>query len=927
MTIKRILFFLCVLFSAFSYSQTDAEKFKEFLDQYQKAVQINEDSSFTIVKRYANSFSRKDYNLKIKKYFADHYYVAGNRNLADSIYQIVLPLYKKEKDYESVFNILNRQGHFYFQTGRLLKGLEYSTEVQDFIDQNKIELQSREYQIEIAELYRIIGIIYAIQAESDDTFNQETSESYFKKAYRTLIPLKAYDLEGLVLFNIGNIMRSKDSTIYYWNKALDIFDRHNLSHKKGNVYQNLAILYLDEKEYQEGLKYLDLTAPYVKRLNDPYSSSLLKIKYGKAYLGLQQFQKSIRETNIGLKIAQQYEMTSLEGEAYLLLIVAYKEIRQYKNALDTYIAYDSLIKKQERIETERIFRDTEAKYKTKEQQAEIEILKQTELLKSAQIRQQRLIIGLIVIAFILILVLSYFFWKRSQQRKKINAQLLKLNKDRTRFLVNISHELRTPISLIHGPLLDTFEQLEKKNWNRITRNLHKISNNTQKLLQLTDEVLDISRLDEGFLKVEKKPIDLGTFLTRAFYAFESLAIRSKIKWSSDISVERGVYDIDDNKLEKILNNLFSNAIKHTPKNGQVLFSAILKENQLICSVKDSGKGISTEAIPKVFNRYYQDDSIEKPSSGIGIGLSLVKELIDVLHGSIDVSSSVNKGTEFIFQIPVEVSTQSAIQEEYQLTTYIDTENRPDINLSAADKPHILVIEDHIEMADFIQQLLSDDYRVSLASNGVEGKKRLLSENFDLITVDVMMPEMNGIQFVTQLKEHAEWSSISTVMITALSEESDKIRGLKLGVDDYMIKPFSGNELKARVSNLIKNAQVRKETTTDESTEKIIGTEKELLSKVKSTIEAEIDNNEFSVKDLSNALHLSERQANRVLKRMTGLSCLQFIREVRLQRAYQLLQSRKYATISEVSYAVGFENASYFTKIFANRFGKRPSEML
>lgn len=923
---KKFLFILFVTTSIVVTGQSDTERFQEFQKAYEKAVEISEDSSFAVTKEYLNSFSEKSFNLKLEKYKADHLYVTGDRKSADSIYQLVLPIYKAEKEYSTLFKIFNRQGLFYFQTGKLLRGLEYSNEVQEFVDQHNNDLQNREYQIEIAALYRIIGIIYAIQAESDDTFNQETSEAYFKKAYKTIAPLNEPETEGLLLFNIGNIMQSKDSTFYYWEKALDVFDKNDLAHKKGFVYQNMAILYVDSEEYEDGLKHLNLAAPYMSVQENPYDFSILNIKYGKAYLGIKQYRNAIQKTEVGLEIAEQYEMTSLIGEAYELLIQAYQNTNQYKRALDTYVKYDTLVKQLDRVETERIFRDTEAKYKTKEQQAEIEILKQAELLKNAQIRQQRLFLGLIAIVLTFIIVLAYFFWKRSQQRKKMNAQLVKLNKDRTRFLVNISHELRTPVSLIHGPLQDTFDQLEQNNLQRVQKNLRKIANNTHKLLQLTDEVLDISKLDEGFLKLNVNPIDLKSFVTRTFYAFESLALRNKIQWESSISVPEGVYEVDENKLEKILNNLFSNAIKHTPKNGNVLFDATIESDQFICHVKDSGRGIAEEAVPKIFDRYFQDDSQGKPASGIGVGLSLVKELVDILKGAIEVQSRLGEGTEFTVSIPVKTSSEKAIKTATHVTI-IDTENRPDIDLSNTDKPHVLVIEDHIEMSDFIQQLLSDHYRVSLASNGVEGIKRLQSEKFDMITVDVMMPEMDGIEFVTQLKEHPEWKSISTIMITALSEETDKLTGLQLGVDDYITKPFSGNELKARAHNLIQNNLVRKESKSDTITEEIVGTEKEFLHKAKEIVEGNLSNNEFSVKDMASVLNLSERQTNRVLKKMTGLSSLQFIREVRMQKAYQFLQSRKYATIAEVSYAVGFENASYFTKLFTNRFGKKPSEML
>ena len=773
------------------HAQTQSEQFQKFKKLYDAALDISIDSTRTLVTSYLNSFPTDLENKTVEKFLADAYFDSGNQKKADSIYTLVIPWFKNNKVHIPLLSSYKSKGVILYQTGAISEILALTEEALQYAEENAEFLQTKRLQGYISDIYRNIAIAYAIQSERDGGASLETSETYFRKAYNTLLPFDAPIKKGLALFNLGNIKVKEDSIVFYWQSALDIFERHNAEPQKLMVYGNFAGYYIDQKEdYSKGIEYLKKIDKQQSNNPNKYLISIHHVKFGGAYIGLGNYDKAIQKLKIGLSIAKENDLLDLQREASSRLIEAYQLAGRYKEALETNRFYDSIVKEMDRLETERIFRDTEAKYKTKEQQAEIEFLKQEELLKDTQIRQQRLFIGLIAIALILIITLTYLFWKRAQQRKKMNAQLVKLNKDRTRFLVNISHELRTPVSLIHGPLQDTLEQLEKNNLNRVQRNLHKIANNTQKLLQLTDEVLDISKLDEGFLQVHLNPIDLKAFVNRAFYAFESLAIRNKIKWTSAISIPENVYEVDENKLEKILNNLFSNAINHTPKNGEVFFSATVESNQLVCRIKDTGKGISAEAIPKIFNRYFQDDSQEKPTGGIGIGLSLVKELIDILKGTIQVQSELSVGTEFLLTIPVKVSDKEAVNVLSPLPI-LDTENRPDIDLSDANKPHVLVIEDHIEMADFIQQLLSDDYRVSLASNGREGIKRLQSEQFDMITVDVMMPEMDGIEFVTQLKEHPDWKSISTIMITALSEESDKITGLQLGVDDYITKPLKG----------------------------------------------------------------------------------------------------------------------------------------
>ena len=532
----------------------------------------------------------------------------------------------------------------------------------------------------------------------------------------------------------------------------------------------------------------------------------------------------------------------------------------------------------------------------------------------------------VIIVLILIALLSSLLWRQSRNRKHLNEQLQKLDLTRKRFLVNIAHELRTPVTLINAPLQDAIEKLNSGKLDVAKKNLDKVYNSSKKLTQLTEEVLDISKLDEQTLKFEGTSQDLNAFLNRVFYAFESLANRKGVVWKNSISIVKCFYETDFNKLEKIINNLLSNALKHTKQGELIEFHAVVEHEKLLLTVADTGKGIPKTELAHIFERYYQVNKSDKTLGGLGIGLSLVKELTDFLKGEISAESDLGKGSSFKVIIPIKTAIQpiSLVVPDEELKT--DTSARALIDISNDDLPHLLVVEDNFEMADFIQQLLSETYRVTLADNGKSALERLKVSSFDLITADVMMPEMDGLEFIRQIKSHSDWKNIPVVMITALSDEVDRVQGLRLGIDDYITKPFSPKELLARVNNLLENAQTRFQTTLHKE-EKIVGTEEQVLKLAREHVEAHLNDNNYTVKDLASELNLSERQANRVLKKLVGLSCLQFIREVRLLKAYRLLEARKYATVAEVAFAVGFENTSYFTRLFSNRFGKKPSEMV
>jgi len=922
-----IIFFVFITLEGAAQNRPYPESYNKIAETYKTLIASDIDSTLDFLLDIELS-ANKDLEMLVTKMKAEVSIRKGEFQLADSLLQQVIPYLEASAFRLELLQAWQSIIGIYFRQGRLKEGIVFGVKATQYIEENSSRLTESAIQLAIGDINKNIGILYAVQADSKPSgfeIDQATAKRYFRKALSIYENEEALELQATALFNLGAASSILDSITFYYQKAGEIYGRLNLPYRKADISLNLGILYITDQQFEKALSYLNEANKSIKR-PDPFNEALIYIKLGRVHLRLGDLKKAIDYIQLALPIVESNDFHRIEIEAYEILIPSLYGQGEFMRALDSYVIYDTLSKRARFEEVEQITREIETQYKTKEQQDRIQILEQEEALRNAQLKQQQLAIGISAAIAVIGVILGYFLWKQNKQKAIINKNLKKLDETRTRFLANISHELRTPVTLIQAPLEDAIEHLEKDNLDRVSSNLKKVYNNARKLSELTEEVLDISKLDEGSLKLIPHPTNIKAFIDLKFYAFESLGVRNNLKWEIKNDLSETAYYVDRNKLEKIINNLLSNAIKYTPKGGEVSLFTHMQDGVLHLSVKDTGNGIPENLTKKIFERYYQVADGDKTLDGIGIGLALTKELIEFMGGSISVVSEPTIGSTFFIELPLEESSEAMRQDNDNEKYDLELENRPAIDLTDDNQPHILVVEDNLEMADFIQTLLSDQYRVTLANNGIEGIDRLKSGTFDLITADVMMPEMGGHEFVQQIKSHTNWKQTPLIMITALADDADKVKGLQLGIDDYIPKPFNTSELKVRVSNLLQNALVRKNTL-QESEEDHIGNEEETINRTKELVESRIADNSLTVKDLADLLSLSERQANRVIKRLTGLSCLQFIREIRLQRAYRLLESRKYQTIAEVAFAVGFENASYFTRIFNERFGKKPSQLL
>ena len=544
----------------------------------------------------------------------------------------------------------------------------------------------------------------------------------------------------------------------------------------------------------------------------------------------------------------------------------------------------------------------------------------------------------------------YFFKWRTQQLLVFQEteQLRELDKMKSQFFANISHELRTPITLILAPLSQLLKQKDLQE--KYKSQIGLVHQNGKNLLSLVNEVLDLSKMEVGKLELHPIATKIPQFFERIVANFESAAKVKGIEYQFMTFLQKDIVALfDQEKLEKILNNLLSNALKFTPKNGTIQIIVGQMEKDLIVKVKDSGDGISDEDLPFIFDRYFQSKN-KQMSGGTGIGLALTKELVELMGGQISVQSEVGEGTEFEIKLPI-VAVVDTLHCNVSTATIEKHQTQEMFNpiltkvTSNKNKDTILLVEDNPLLQQFIQSVLAPHYNVVVTGNGVEALEELLINNYQLIISDVMMPEMDGFTLLEKVKADDRFCSIPFVLLTARADIQDKLRGLRIGVDDYMTKPFEVEELLLRIKNLIKNSKNRlalniEEEKVDNKPQKVKSITKSTnhqlpitnhdlkwLEQVETIALRELKNNNFNTNQLADELFISKSKLFRKIKSITGLTPMKYIKLLRLQKAKRILETEEVLTLTEVCYAIGLENTTHFAKAYEAEFGKRPHELL
>lgn len=519
---------------------------------------------------------------------------------------------------------------------------------------------------------------------------------------------------------------------------------------------------------------------------------------------------------------------------------------------------------------------------------------------------------------------------KMEQRETLRQK--ELNDAKTRLYTNITHEFRTPLTVILG-MADAAKNNGQEN---IPTKMDTITKNGKNLLKLVDQMLDLSKLESGKMSVNKINTNIIPFLKYVFQLQEFYAEEKNISMLFSAGSQSYELEFDPEKTAAIVSNLLNNSIKFTPAGGQISMNVSAEEDIICMEIKDNGIGIPSEKLETIFDRFYQvDDQNTRKEGGAGIGLALTRELIRFLNGSIEVKSKPGIGTVFTVKLPYCSDSNEKIP-----VTEITIDSRGAENkIESADftgihsngHQHLLIIEDNTDVVGYLKACYHNHFAISVASNGKEGFEKAFQEIPDIIISDVMMPEMDGFELCKKLKDDYRTSHIPVILLTAKADIPSRIEGLETGADAYVVKPFNQQELLVRMSKLLELRRKLFQRYSNgngigPSTDPALQKEDEFFGKLKETIQRNLHNEEYNIPELCKDLAMSKSQLYRKFKALTGKSVAKYLRTLRMQKARELLQTTS-LNITEVGYEVGMKSLSTFSQVFKEEFGESPREFL
>lgn len=530
------------------------------------------------------------------------------------------------------------------------------------------------------------------------------------------------------------------------------------------------------------------------------------------------------------------------------------------------------------------------------------------------------------------------------QQRQMTEEMERMTQTQLQFFTNVSHELRTPLTLIAGPTDQLLEDDTVQGAHRMM--LEMVRRNTRILIQLVGEILDFRKVQNNKAHLHLNRFALQRELATWANDFRAVAARRKITIDVDASGvgQDAVIIADRDKLEHIYFNLMSNALKYTPEGGRITTALCYDGKQYVLSVSDTGKGIEAEALPHLFDRFYQ---ARGAVGGTGIGLSLVKAYVDLHHGDIRVESNVGEGTRFFISLPATqpgydpakdrearpVAERELVDDSY-VPEDINAKEAADRITNAedfdADRPLVLIIDDNNGMRAYLRSILKDRYNVSEAADGRQGLEKARREVPNLIVCDVMMPVMDGLEFTRQLKEDIATSHIPVVLLTARSLPEQREKGYETGADSYLTKPFSGQVLLSRIDNLLRSRTLLRSLFSGDKAEaaeeeRLCSQDKTFVTRLREIIQQHLADSDFSVERLGEEIGLSRVQLYRKVKVLTGKTPVELLRKARLMKARTMVTTTD-RSIAEIAYATGFTSPSYFNKCFKDEFGVSPGGM-
>ncbi|WP_297338419.1 helix-turn-helix domain-containing protein [Algoriphagus sp.] len=770
------------------------------------------------------------------------------------------------------------------------------------------------------QLNALLNIGSLVQRSNENQPRDSLQEkiSYFQEA--TALALKHQDSSGY--FDSRNFWLSHlmgkgklDSIVPLIQESIDFFSKKNLLGLLQDSYWSLANFY----EYEGEIKQAEDTFLKILSLNSSTSSPLNQKARGHwVYANFLARQNRMVEAISQFELAETmfrsepvWDIGPLTGTTYNLALL-YRQAGQFEKAFDylqeTWNRQDSIHLAAERQR----YQELEVRYQNAKKEQEILSLKAENM---AQSQSQRISLAIFLSIIILMIALGIVWYWRQQQKIRWAQKISELDTIKREFFENISHEFRTPLTLIQGP---TEVLLRDPNLPPVALdNLNLIQKHSTRMLELVEQILALNQLENSLIPILKTPQELDLLLRSEATPYHLKSAEQQIEWIENLDVPKGLWLVDRDLLLKVLHNLWGNAVKFTPTHGKITWEAKLIQDQtLSLKVSNSAPEFNPQQIQKLFSRYHQIDSNQP---GFGIGLALVKSIITRQGG--EIFAKFNSQVLTIgFTLP--------LQKAYTDPTAIPQSTLP-VPLPDAEFSKILVVEDHEDTRFLIAQVLAKQYLLNFAVNGKEGMEKALSEVPDLILIDLKLPDFDGISLCDKIKSHELISHIPVIILTASGVASNHKVSFGFGADDFFTKPIDTELLLSRIENLIQSRKLLRDRYSRELILKPIElainpAEEKFIHRLGLITKEALENPSFSADDFAQAMNLSRMQLHRKLKHLFGKSTMEYLKEQRLMTASNLLLQSD-LPISEVAYAVGYNDLSHFSKSFKSFFGKSPSE--
>ncbi|MBL0740521.1 ATP-binding protein [Chryseolinea lacunae] len=793
---------------------------------------------------------------------------------------------------------------------------------------------------EKGEACRVLANIYV------NLGDQKKGKHYYEQAIRAAQATRNMSLLTKVYCSVGMwhyVHQAEDSARIYLEKSLVLANKHNVRYFLPHILCQLGWIN-HETNPTVAIAY-ELRALGAAREVQNHAAELNVLgDLGNIYIQLKDYTNAEKYLTEALQVSIKNKLIVQKAHIYQGLIdlkIHQGKVDDVRHYVDAYMAARDSTMNEEKYKQ---IAELETRYQTEKKEQTIMLLEQE---KKTEALWRK---GLVMVAVLLLILGGVIFRlqrlrnRKARQllvtQKQLNEKLQEADAIRSRFFTSISHEFRTPITLILAPLEEklkspTLTQHDKDDLKLVMRNANRLA-------ELVNQVLDLSKLEAGKMEVHRQDGDLTKFLTPLLASFEAWSQSQHISFTYTLSVPDMPFAFDPDKLEKILTNLLSNAFKFTPANETIAIYITVDNalNNLLICIADTGKGISADDLPHIFTPFYQSGEMENTSMpGTGLGLALVRELVNVHGGSISVSSELEQGTSVEVVLPLVRSSADALPAVILPSSLV-----PEPTLSVRDSDDepvehfaesLLIVEDNQELRRFIGDHFKNAFNIFTATNGREALQIATARMPSLILSDVMMPEMDGVEFLKRLKQDERTHHIPVVLLTAKVGHDEKIAALQLGSDAFLAKPFSMQELEARVAGIINN---RKNLATHyrkrfenaphaaPATQLPVPSsiEARFIDNITAIIYRHLGDTAFGVEKLADEMCLSRAQLFRKVKMILDTSPSELISDLRLQHAAKLIENKS-DTLSQIAYAVGFSEQSYFSKRFRKKYGVSPRE--